>query len=499
MLEDNYDKNLNDLNKPLLSYINNYNKDYDIHCNIKNKRANLSLYKLTYKIAVESFPVSIGLIFTILVETINIIYIGKLNNPKKLVAIGIGTCLVNILGCLPLNGIQGGIDTLCSDANGRKSFNKIIIYVNISRLVTIVYYLLVYIPYTYLIPYITYYLTYDTEIVDLVKLFSNSMKIAVFFVSQREILNRYMQSMLIYKPSMIITIICSIFHPLWAYILVFKLNLDIKGTGYSLAITELLNCLMLMIYINYNTEINKKCCNPNLLKNFNSYNITKVFDVKNIKKFLKYAVPSGILIIIESLVFQFLIFISSILGVYETDATICLFNIGNLIFIFTLGISITTSNYVGNSIGQNNAKLANMFAFSGILYTTLFSILIMILFFIFKINLIKLYTTNTKIIEIFNSISIYFNIYLLIDNIGVTINGVVRGLGRQAKALKYTLLSNYILGFPFSLVFVFVLNYGITGLWSSQLIIVILYFVSISYVCFSKSTQKIIKERSKNS
>lgn len=73
-------------------------------------------------IAKASLPSALGLIFEMLVEVINMMFIGHLNDPVALGAVGLGNMLVNMV-CFSIGvGINGAVDTLVSQAYGDKEY-----------------------------------------------------------------------------------------------------------------------------------------------------------------------------------------------------------------------------------------------------------------------------------------------------------------------------------------------------------------------------------------
>lgn len=455
---------------------------------------NESLYLYIYKIMVTSFPVSLGLLFTILVESINIMFVGRLNKPVLLASVGLGTCFITILGNKPILGIQGAIDSLCSAASGGKQYKLVNYYTNISRLVTFCFCLFIFLPASLFSNYIIKLLGQSEEITNLTSSFIKSMILAIFFVGQREVLIRYLQSMLIFTPIMIISLITLIVHPFWAYLFIIKLNYSLKGAGYSLIITQLTNILLLSIYIHFSKNKKVIKSNPNKLSFISINYIKTAFNLKYIKNFLFLAIPSIVVNAIEDFAFEILIIISSFIGVAEMSSTICLFNIGFIAFVLYNGIAISTGSYVGNCVGLGNASLLQRYIKSGLLYVFIIASLYITIFYFFKRQIILLYTSNEEVIYYFDLIAPYYNIFVFIDCFGVLYGGIIKGLGRQKKAMKYLLILMYLISTPTSIIFVFVLNLGVIGLWQSQMIFVLFYFFVMFYIYKSKDVEYTIKE-----
>ena len=77
--------------------------------------SSINIIKKFIKIAL---PASVCSFFNILSETINLIFIGHLNDPVKLAGIGMGNSILNICGVGPIYGINSALETLVSWANG---------------------------------------------------------------------------------------------------------------------------------------------------------------------------------------------------------------------------------------------------------------------------------------------------------------------------------------------------------------------------------------------
>lgn len=69
-----------------------------------------------------SVPSIIGFIFQILVEVVNLIFVGHLDDPIALSGVGLGNMFINVV-CFSIGiGLNGAIDTLASQAYGAKEY-----------------------------------------------------------------------------------------------------------------------------------------------------------------------------------------------------------------------------------------------------------------------------------------------------------------------------------------------------------------------------------------
>ena len=88
----------------------------------------------------SAVPSIIGAFFSFMQETINLIFIGRLNDPILLAAVGMGNIAINMLGVAVFMGMNGSLDTLVSQAFGAKDIRLCGVYLNRGRwVVTIIF------------------------------------------------------------------------------------------------------------------------------------------------------------------------------------------------------------------------------------------------------------------------------------------------------------------------------------------------------------------------
>lgn len=84
-----------------------------------NSESELSVKRAVFKLLSHSFPCMISMFFSLLIEQISVIFLGKYTNSLDFGAAELGTMTVNIL-CFSFGfGILGATDTLASQAFGR--------------------------------------------------------------------------------------------------------------------------------------------------------------------------------------------------------------------------------------------------------------------------------------------------------------------------------------------------------------------------------------------
>lgn len=83
----------------------------------------------------------ISMFFAMLAESINIVFVGHLNDPAKLAGVGMGNMMINMFGLSPVYGMNGALETLVAHAFGNGNLHLCGVYLNWARFVLTLLYL----------------------------------------------------------------------------------------------------------------------------------------------------------------------------------------------------------------------------------------------------------------------------------------------------------------------------------------------------------------------
>ena len=72
------------------------------------------------KIFLYSFPITVSLILTFIIQPINISFIGRLQNAEVIAAVGIANLFSSVIWITTFNGFNGALETLGSQAFGQQ-------------------------------------------------------------------------------------------------------------------------------------------------------------------------------------------------------------------------------------------------------------------------------------------------------------------------------------------------------------------------------------------
>ena len=444
---------------------------------VKTNKLNMFSNNMTFNflqiisiILTNAIPSAFALFFIFIGETMNIIIISTYKDGSMLNALGIGTLYINSTGYLMGIGLLGGLDTLCSHSFGAGQFKLVGIYTNISRVVAICFYILICLPLAFFSKSILLSIGQNEVTSQYSSVYVKSMLPAIFFALQFYSSQRYLQSVNILMPGMIITLVTSVLHLFWSWFFIIYVDFEIYGAGLSLSITQFLNLLCISLYIYFYNP------NPDTHLEFTCSGIS----LKRILDFLKLGVPAAILFAANWLGVEVLTLLSSYLNYESLVANVCLLNLTTLIFMIPMGISYALTLLIGQAIGASNVKTARYLSVMGVLIGLMFIGVTNFFIYNFRESIPYLYTDNpliaAKIIDLIE-IYLYFG---LIDTLQIILNGIIKGLGKQKMTSIIVLIVLYPVNIPMAYMFGFVINYGLIGLWYSQLTAIIL--LAISYM-----------------
>jgi MATE family multidrug resistance protein len=436
-----------------------------------------TMFGIMLEILKSSIPATMGLLFVFILETINIIILGQHNNATLIAAIGIGTLYVNATGYIPAAGLLGGVDTLCSQAFGQHRLDLVGLHSSIGRISVTLYFFCITIPINFLTFTILNGIGIDESISLSASEFCHAMSISVFFALQFNSSIRYLQSMNIFIPGSIITLVTAVLHPFWCYLLVNTYDYGVVGAGISMGITQFTNFILITLYIKF----------------YNPYPESFVFIskksliAKNILMYFKKAVPAAIMFSADYIGFEILTFMASFLGPIQMAANVCLFNYITIIFMLQVGLSMAATTLVGNSIGARNKVLAVAYSRGSMLLGLIIMFCTTMITIFFRESIPGMYTQEKDVQGLFYKLIGIYVIFAMPDSLSVVLHGIIKGLGKQKWASVACLICLYPINITQAYFLAFYFKLGVIGLWYSQMITIFLmlgsYGVIYYYYC----------------
>ena len=162
----------------------------------------------------------------------------------------------------------------------------------------------------------------------------------------------------------------TIFHFLWCWLFITKMQLRETGAAIATNITWIANMIISDALIRYNKERDYKHM-------IFFYDLTVL---KDVGVYLKIGIPGMLMLCCEWWIFEILAIFSGLLSVDQLAAEVVIINLITFIFMLPLGISYSASALTGNYLGENKIDLAKAFARMTVIFNIILtSIIVLIL------------------------------------------------------------------------------------------------------------------------
>ena len=435
-----------------------------------------------------SLYIEFGVYFT------NVLFSGLIGDASFISGWGLGLMANNLVVFSFGVGLCGAIDTLVSQAYGRKDFIMWEVLLNSSRIIITI----LFVPQMIV-------LLFSEQIFIAMGLPEESSKIAFIYIwatlvgsynnMMFEWTRRYLLAVGIYVPIMYVLFATLFTHILTLYLLTFVWELGILGIGIATTVTYSIDFFAITIYSFISKDdivkIARKC-------------ITRE-SFKMIPKFLKFGVPACLMLLIEWISFEILNIYSGWLGVDELAASVVMNNFIFILLESAVGISYTSASLIGNPLGSNKPKIAQKYAWATIVFTAAWSSAMVVIYSLFHTQIFELYSDEENVINIANSAFIVLIFEIFWDMMQIVMGGIMRAIGYQNRATFWNIIAWWCLMLPLSYLWAFVFSFGFKGVWIGlpvgNSILMLAYFVIILFAPWRRLSElnKVQQETSEKS
>jgi MATE family multidrug resistance protein len=208
--------------------------------------------------------------------------------------------------------------------------------------------------------------------------------------------------------------------PLNAWFIYGGLGIDaMGGPGCALA-TVIINWLWLltMLIIVYQGKF------------YQVFNVYEKFSKPNahrISTLLKLGLPIGLSYLIEVTSFAFMALFIAKLGTVPLAGHQIVANLGTVLYMLPLSLSIATSTLVAQSLGADKPTLAKEIGWSSLIFTTTLCVLVGLLVWIFRYPLLDLYAPSADVRSMAIPLFLFIAFYQIFDALQVTSAFILRG------------------------------------------------------------------------
>nr|CDS27441.1 multidrug and toxin extrusion protein 2 [Hymenolepis microstoma] len=277
---------------------------------------------------------------------------------------------------------------------------------------------------------------------------------AIFFASGVSVLEKYIQSQNKMIPPLVIWASVNILNALIHYILLFLLEIGIKGSAIAQSVSYLCATVLMISYLYFSK----------LYKNtWNGYSHAMWYDWGS---WLKLGIPGLAMIALKWWYFEIGLILVGTVGVSELAAQTLLINLNQTFYnLFSVGLSIACSIIVGQSLGAGEADVPIVTTLAGLFLTCVGMLLAAILLLALRWQVPKIFTSDPNVIAIAAQCMPLFGIFLIFEGAVGVMGGAIRGSGLQPLGALTIFICLYILSAPLGFTLLLKSNLKLTGLW----------------------------------
>lgn len=396
---------------------------------------------------------------TLLKQTVNLAFIGNVYSNKSMIeAIGMVNVYLNCTLMSLYGGIIAGIETLCANALASKKYKLLGYYFQRARIVSYTITTTLTIVHLSTIRLVLKAFKLNDEVTAYGSKYCYSCLIYVFFDVQTVTIMRLNNVLGKSYVNCYIFIVQLAFHPLWNWIFVTVMDLDVVGAGISYAISKFIGALFTTCFLWFfhpvkkaNFWINRHC-----------------FRWKGIKEYLRFSLGAAFLEIAEWWGFEILAIIAIQFGDDNYAVYVLIAEFINLLYSVPVGFMITITILIGEIVTKYSIpevkRAARILVSFGLF--TMFCILI--IFFIIRNKLFHAFTQDPKLNDIAHRVLWIVSINEMFDMSQNATLSIFKGLGKQYLAAGFMFVSIYILMMSYVVIFGFALKLKLRGLIIGQ-------------------------------
>jgi MATE family multidrug resistance protein len=408
------------------------------------------------------FKYSAPLILTYLLQysynLVMVIVAGQLG-AEELAAASLASMTANITGLCVFEGMATSLDTLTSQAYG--SGRKKLVGLHVQRMWAMMLVAVIPIGAIWISsPWILQRLVPEPKLATLAGTFLRYYLIGVPGYAMFEAGKRFMQAQGNFTASLVVVMICAPLNILWNWIFVFHLDLGFRGAALAIATSNLLQPLVLLLYINLFARYTLECW-PGL-------DTRKCF--QNWGQMAQLSFPGILMVLSEWLAFDILTFTASYISTTALAAQSVLMSVAVTMYHIPMPVAVAASTRFGNLIGHGAvtaARKAWRIYYAVFIGIGIFDIVVLTSL---RHVIARSFTDDVDVQYIIITTIPVVAAAQMFDAMACLVNGLLRGLGRQKVGGWVNLGVYYAWAIPLSLLLTFgPPKLGLLGLWVGPL------------------------------
>lgn len=442
--------------------------------NIQENITEISFLTLAKQSATIALPAILFFVCYNFMGMLNLIFIGqKHNNDNMIKGMGISNLYINCTLMAIVQGLLSGLDTLCSNTYSLKKYRLMGIYLNRARIIGYIATIILVIFHIFTLEHVLRLFRLNEEAIKYGTKYTYALLVYIFFDVHGMVNFRYLNVVRKSHVNFFIFLFGLALHPLWNYIFIFYLDLDVVGAGISYALSRLIVCSISSIYLHYRNPIPE------------TYFFFTKSCFKGLWSFTKFSLGAMLMFCAEWWAFEVQAFIAIDIGEDDYAVHVILTQFSSLLYSISIGFSFATTILVGEYIAKSSVRVVKKVTFYSLLLGFLSMASVMIIFFLFRNDVFRIFLDIDRLIEKGTPVVPVLCMYQIFDVMQTVLGSSMRGLRKQVTASILTIIQFYVIQTSMSYLFGKILGYGVKGMWIGMSIggfsAVVLYL--ITFLC----------------
>lgn len=352
-------------------------------------------------------------------------------------------------------GLSSALDTLCSQAYGAGRLEKIGIYLQSALIVVGACLVPIFVLNWHAGTFLRL-LGQDPDVARLAGEFSRITVFGVPFLFVYEMCRKLLQAQNITGPLVLIMICGNIVNVTSGYYLAYHTSLGFHGAALSRTLGYMTLPVLLVPYF---------VLSPTYQQWWPGWDLRAAW--RHTSVFLHLGVPGMLMMMMEWWAYEILGVMAGLLpdGVVAISAHAVLMNVASSLYMFYLGIAVSGNIRVGNSLGANLPRRAQLISRLTMAIVFALACVLAGAVFVFRRDIPSWLMRDQAAIERAAECLLVMVPYEIVDAVNCVTQGIFRGTGRQNLAAKTNAFAFYGVGIPVAAVLAFYFHVGVEGLW----------------------------------
>lgn len=310
------------------------------------------LLRVTLDVTFAAMPAVLSYFVQMGVELINLLFMGQVNK-YYVDGVGLGNMWGNMTGVVSSRqavgwGLAGGLDTLCTQANGVKDYRMVGLW--LQRAMTVITLAMLPISFAWLQTENALLLIgVEAGIAEISQRYLSWVLPGLWFGLLFECYRHYLQALGWNWPCLVANLVSTLLHLFWGWLFVVSLGWLEMGAGLATAINYLTNFLIVFAIVKV-YRLDRRAW----------AGVYWSEAPRQLWVYLQYSVPITVMVMIEFITYEITQLEASAMSTTDQAAHIGLLSTFNILYMIPLGIALTATSLVGNKVGEGHVKSAKV-------------------------------------------------------------------------------------------------------------------------------------------